>query len=125
MKHKKFVYSLLLFSVLIHESCYYDKAELLYPNAAYCDTLAPSSYSQKVVPILGNNCYSCHSGSAPAGDVAMGTYAKDKVIGLNGRLYGSIRHAAGYSPMPKSGIKLSDCEISTVKRWIDASCPDN
>lgn len=38
---------------------------------------------------------------ASAGGIAMGTYETDKAIALNGKLYGTITYANGYSPMPE------------------------
>jgi uncharacterized membrane protein len=118
----------MLFTVIVlFSSCYYDKEELLYPTGALtnCDTVGTISYSAKVVPILQQKCYSCHSVSFPSGNVAMSTYATDKAIAVNGSLYGSINHANGYSPMPKGAAKMTTCEIATIKKWIDAGSPNN
>lgn len=112
--------------ITVFPSCYYDKAELLYPSTLTgCDTTSTVTYSAKVVPILQQQCYGCHSIASPAGNIAMSTYATDKVIALNGKLYGSISHSSGYSPMPKSGNKLSNCQIAIIKKWIDAGSPNN
>jgi hypothetical protein len=111
------------------QSCYYDKADLLYPNSgangSVCDTAGVISYSQKIVPILQPNCYSCHNTSLPSGGIAMSTYATDKAIAVNGKLYGSINHAAGYIAMPQSAPKLSTCQLATIKKWVDAGSPNN
>jgi hypothetical protein len=48
-----------------------------------------------------------------------------RTVALNGKLYGSIAHQAGFSPMPKNGAKLSDCEITQVQRWIAAGSLNN
>lgn len=125
---KLFLLSLLLAAGLLSiSSCYYDKEDLLYggANTVCTDTSSNVSYSQKVVPILQQYCYSCHSGGFPSGGIAMGTHASDKAIGLNGKLYGSISYAAGYSPMPKGMSKMTACQINTVKKWIDNGMPNN
>lgn len=106
-------------------ACYYDHADVLYPNNLSCDTSSTISYAQKVVPILQQQCYGCHSGGAPSGGIAMGTYSTDKAIAINGKLYGSISYASGYSPMPKGGNKLNSCQLATIKKWIDAGSPNN
>ncbi len=122
---------LLIFVVLcllVLSSCYYDKEELLYggtANSPCTDTTTNISYSQKVVPMLQQSCYSCHTGNFPSGGIAMGTYATDKAIGLNGKLYGSISHGTGYSPMPQSAPKMTNCQILSIKKWIDAGMPNN
>jgi hypothetical protein len=55
----------------------------------------------------------------------MGNYTADKAIALNGKLYGSITHASGYSPMPQGLSKFTDCQIVTVKKWIDEGTQNN
>lgn len=114
-----------LFAVFLFSSCYNDKEELLYPNGSSCDTVASVTYTKSVVPILQQFCYSCHSGSSPSGGILMGTYASDKAIGANGKLYGSINHSSGYSPMPQGMAKLTSCQIAKIKKWIDSGMANN
>lgn len=109
-------------------SCYYDKEELLYgtgTNAPCTDTTGTVSYAQKVAPLLQQYCYSCHTGSFPSGNVLMGTYAADKALGQNGKLYGTINYSAGFSPMPKGMPKMSNCQIAVIKKWIDSGMLNN
>ena len=117
----------ILVSSLLISSCYYDKEDLLYgnSNAPCTDTTTFFSYSQKVVPILRQYCYNCHSGSFPSGNQLMGTYAADKTMAQSGKLYGSINHSSGLSPMPKGAAKLGSCQINTIKKWIDAGMLNN
>lgn len=125
---KKVLAIFLIASTIVIASCYYDKEELLYHNTgnqSCTDTAGVISYAQKIVPLLQQHCYGCHNGDFPSGSISMGTYATDKAIGQNGSLYGSISHASGYSPMPKSASKMSNCQIEVVKKWIDAGMPDN
>ena len=107
-------------------SCYYDKEELLYGSAGNsCDTLTTASYTKDVVPVLNQYCYSCHTGGFPSGNIAMGTYATDRAIALNGKLYGSVNHASGYSPMPQGAPKLNACQLRKIKLWIDGGSLNN
>jgi hypothetical protein len=117
----------LITSILFLNSCYYDKEELLYgnPNAPCTDTTTNISYTQYVVPVLNQYCYTCHTGSFPSGGITMGTYNTDKAIALNGKLYGSINHSSGYSPMPQGMAKLTNCQVANIKKWIDAGTPNN
>lgn len=126
----KLILSIILITCCIFfvSSCYYDKEELLYPasfNGPCTDTTGTVSYSQKVVPLLQQLCYGCHTGSFPSGNIAMGTYATDKAIGQNGKLYGSIAHLPGYSAMPKGSAKMSNCQIAVIKKWIDSGMLNN
>lgn len=116
---------IILYSLIIFNSaCYYDAADLLYTDSAVCDTTA-ASYSQKIVPLFQQRCYSCHLNASTGGGIMMGTYMADKAIATNGKLLGSINHSTGYSPMPKGAAKMPACDISTIKRWIDAGSPAN
>lgn len=116
-----------IFLTLFISSCYYDKEDLLYgnPNAPCTDSISNISYSQHVVPVLSQYCYNCHTGNSPSGGITMGTYATDKAIAQNGKLYGSISHAAGYIPMPEGMSKLNSCQILAIKKWIDAGLLNN
>ncbi len=106
-------------------SCYYDVEEDLYPGNGACDTNSVT-YSGTVLPILqSNGCLSCHSGSTPSGNISLDGYNNVKNAALNGKLYGTISYAAGYSPMPKGGNKMSACNINRIKAWIDAGTPGN
>lgn len=119
---------LALFALLaasLFYSCYYDKADILYPGAgAGCDT-SVVSYNQKVTPLLSQQCYGCHGTVAPGGGIVLGNYNADRAAAATGRLYGAINHANGFSPMPKGVAILSPCQITKIKKWIDAGSPNN
>jgi hypothetical protein len=125
----KLVFSMLFIGCITYlSSCYYDKEDLLYGNnigGPCTDTAGIVSYSQKVVPMLQQQCYSCHTGSFPSGGIVMGTYTADKAIGLNGKLYGSVSYSSGFSPMPKGMSKMNNCQVAIIKKWIDAGMPNN
>lgn len=93
-------------------------------NAATCDTFNVT-YNLSVKPIIQNNCQGCHSGSAPSGGINLSTHAGLQAVALNGKLYGAVNHASGYSPMPKNGNKLQQCDIRKIKLWVDAGAPNN
>jgi hypothetical protein len=114
-----------LFAIMAFQSCYYDKADLLYPDAAKCDTTGTISYSKQIVPLLQQQCLPCHTVSSPDGGIILGTYAADRALALNGKLYGSLNYAAGYSAMPKGRAKMSACQLATIKKWIDGGSPNN
>ena len=125
---RDFRFLLALIALFSLSACYYDHEDILYgatSNQPCTDTAGTVSYTQKVVPILQASCYGCHSGSFPSGNQLMGTYAADKAMGQNGKLYGTIAHSAGFSPMPKGGAKLSTCQIAVVKKWIDQGMLNN
>ena len=103
--------------------CYYDNEETLYPQTV-CDTAAVT-YSSSVVPVLLSNCTTCHGGSTPSAGIKLDTYADVKIQVTNGRLWGAVSQGISYSPMPKNAAKLNTCNLTKIKKWIDAGAPNN
>jgi Planctomycete cytochrome C len=115
---------IVLFLFLVSTTgCYYDKEEVLYPDTI-CDT-ANVTYSRSVIPILSSNCITCHGGNTPSAGIKLDTYADVKVQATNGRLWGAVSHAASYSPMPKNAAKMSTCNLTKIKKWLDAGALNN
>lgn len=89
-----------------------------------CDT-SNVSYSGTIKSIISMKCQGCHGSSSPGGGHDFGTYTGVKARIDDGKLWGAINHMPGYSAMPKNGSKLSACELSQIKKWIDAGAPNN
>ncbi len=113
-----------VFTAFTVSSCYYDNYQELYPQQGSCDT-TNVTFSNDVWPVINGTCTGCHSGSAPSGNVSLSNYSEIAAAAGNGSLMGTIRHEAGYSPMPKGGGKLTDCEIKKLEIWIANGTPDN
>ena len=105
-------------------SCYYDDVENLYPQIGGCDT-TNVTYSGTIAQIMSNNCNSCHSGSAPESNVKTDNYTDLKTIADNGKLWGVVNHENGFSQMPKDRPKLSDCDLSKIRIWIEDGALNN
>jgi len=89
-----------------------------------CDT-TNVTYTQTILPIIEKSCKGCHSTYPISGGIDLSTYEGVKAIALNGQLYGSVSFATGFSPMPKGGGKLSDCQLLAIDKWIKAGAPQN
>jgi hypothetical protein len=110
---------------MLVDSCYYDKSDLLYPGSnAPCDS-TNAFYKTEVMPVLNNQCYSCHTGASASGGITLGSYDTDKAVAQTGKLYGSVSHAVGFSPMPKGGATLNSCQLNKIKKWISMGTPNN
>jgi len=113
-------------SLLIAGSCYYDNAEYLYPELTTgCDT-SSVSFSGTIVPMMQNNCWSCHSNSTAASfgnNIRLENFADIKAQSAS--VLGAIRHDPPLSPMPKGGGKLNDCLIQQFSIWINDGTPQN
>ncbi|WP_207491858.1 c-type cytochrome domain-containing protein [Aridibaculum aurantiacum] len=89
-----------------------------------CDTTI-FSYSQGVKPILETNCYGCHNGATTSAGINLTLYSGVRTVAINNRLLGAITHSAGYTPMPMGSNKLNDCQITKIRKWIQAGAPEN
>ncbi len=89
-----------------------------------CDTNS-FTYAAAIKPLLDSKCVGCHNSGSLGGGVNFATFATTQPVALNGKLYGSVAHQSGYSPMPKNLAKLSDCEIRQLQRWIQAGALNN
>lgn len=122
---KQILAAALLLSLL--QACYYDKEAIIYPQSGYCDT-ARVTYALVVSPIINNYCLACHSSSAYnslGGNLNLQGYSNIMVPISSGILLKSIEHNPDASAMPKNSPKLSPCNISKIKEWIDAGAPNN
>ncbi len=122
MQQKIQFWMMLLFIGILSISCKHEPEDIAQPSpeppADTCDT-TNVSFTAAVLPIFQNNCYSCHSGASPSGGLDLSDYEQLAFVAQNGSLLGSIRHEAGFSPMPQGLPKLSECEIATIAKWIN------
>jgi mono/diheme cytochrome c family protein len=88
-----------------------------------CDT-SHVTYAGTVAPLL-QQCSGCHGGSLPAAGFAVSSYAQVRAKATNGQLLGTLNHDPGYSPMPKGGAKLSDCDLNKLRQWVADGVPNN
>jgi len=114
---------IILFSIAL-SGCYYDKDNELYPLSGNCDTTGVMTYSQSIVPIMVANCNTCHSAANPSGDVITNTYPGLSVVAKKGKLWPSVNHEGSF-PMPKGLDKLSACDLTKIKKWIDGGSLEN
>ena len=98
--------------------CYYDKAELLYPDSAVdCSTV--SATFTKVKSIMTSKCNTCHDARNAAGGTVLETY--DQVKAKAGRIN---QRAIVEKTMPP-GTALTSEETAILKCWISSGAPNN
>lgn len=120
----------LIITFLLFNSCYNDKEEVLYPVSFGADTtiISDVSYSEQVLPIFSENCFSCH-GSTTFNTFGGGLNLEDfEILQLkvdDGELLKSIKHESGVGRMPKNGRKLSDNQINSIEIWINEGALEN
>lgn len=89
-----------------------------------CDT-TNVTFSETIWPVIELNCFGCHSGPEPSGNILLVDYNSVAVQANNGKLFGAVNHDTGFEPMPKNAPKLSDCKIDQIKIWIEDGTPNN
>ncbi len=94
-----------------------------------CDTSGTISFTQKVWPIVQNNCLGCHNATNASGGVNLSSYTQVKYYAETLRtgtpiLIGALRHKPGFIAMPPSGI-LNNCQLRTFELWIQQGMLDN
>ena len=111
--------------------CYYDTEEELYPDSGstICDTVSVS-YANDIVPIVSSKCSnpSCHAGVNAAAGIPLETYAGVKAyLDADKALFiSSIIWDGNASNMPiGASAKMSDCNINTIRAWINNGYPNN
>jgi len=118
----------LILTVAFIAGCHYNSEEKLYPeNADNCD-LDNVTFSATIAPLLQANCYACHSNTnaASSGEgIRLQNYADVQVLAKNGKLMGAVKHASGFSAMPKGGNKFSNCDIGKLQKWVDDGILNN
>ena len=118
--------------IAIGTSCSKKNAEDLTPvivnDTLVEDTIVTCAqeglYASEVKPIFDNNCVQCHQNNAVASNLPMSTYNETSSMSSE-RLLGSIKHESGFLEMPRNESKLSDCDIETIQKWVDAGRQNN
>lgn len=108
------------------QSCSYENEEELFPpiDPNACD-VSMVSYQQHVAPIIVDNCFICHSGSDPVAGFVLENYEALSEKAESGILFCAINHDDGCQNMPRNRPKLKECDILTIKTWIDNGALDN
>lgn len=105
---------------ILNAGCYYDKAELLYPDStADCSTVTATF--TKVQSIMTNKCNTsgCHNASDAAGGTVLETFdqVKAKANRINQRVIVE-------KTMPP-GTALASEDIAILNCWISSGTPNN
>jgi hypothetical protein len=109
--------SLLIFFIggliVVFNSCYYDKEQLLYPASFNCSGVS-ISYSLDVAPLIQRSCAQgsgCHGAGSASGPGPLTTYTELKNAGA--QVLSSTQ--AGRMPL---GSSLSPAQIKTINCWM-------
>ena len=121
---KQFFFAALTFAVLIlltQTACYYDNEVEQY-GVPVCDTVA-MSYSADILPIIQNNCISCHAPGGQQEFTPFDTYDGLKIYTLNREIVDRV-NGNGVNLMPPTGA-ISECDQLKLEAWVNAGAPNN
>ena len=103
---------LLVFPLFL--ACTYDEPDL-------CIDENPS-FSECVMPIIQENCVSCHSYGGSAGFLNLENYESIRNSVIDGNLIDRINSTE--NPMPPSG-NMSESTIRIIQNWEENGVPNN
>ncbi len=123
MKKNKFFITLFAIGIMAMSSCKNDSEEETFSNGnnggnnTTCDT-SNVSFSNVILPMIQNNCLSCHNTTQPV----LSNY--DRIAANATRILGAIQHKPGFKPMPPSG-SLPECSINQFEAWVNQGKKNN
>ncbi len=94
---------------------------VILPPAADSCIVTTSHYSTDVLPILQNNCLSCHSTRSyvqSGGGVDLDSIDNVRFYVNNGLLLSTINYSDTYK-MPRQAERLDTCSIKRIRVWIE------
>jgi hypothetical protein len=89
-----------------------------------CDTTGVS-YSKQILPILEDNCYTCHQGAAASSGIDLSNFATLQSHVANGDLVSAVTHTGTVTPMPYELPMLPSCEVNTIVAWVNQGALNN
>jgi len=95
------------------------------PEVTSCDD-QNMTYTDDIKSLLDESCaYSgCHDDNAITTIGSLSTYENSVAFVAFGRMLGAINQDEGFSAMPKTGDKLSDCNIDKITNWVNNNTPE-
>lgn len=104
--------------------CSKESADRLSGGTTTCDT-TNVSYSQQVLPILQDNCYTCHQGTGAQSGIDLSNFSILQAHVKNGDLKSAVTHTGSVTPMPYGLPMLPSCEVNTIVAWVDQGALNN
>ena len=124
MKYKLVLAAIVAGGIMFYLSgCAKESADRLSAGST-CDT-TNVSYSKQILPILQDNCYTCHQGSAASSGIDLSNFSTLQAHVANGDLVSAVTHNGKVTPMPYELPQLPSCEVNTIVAWVDQGALNN
>lgn len=94
----------------------------------HCENACDSTkftFAETIQPLIFSNCRGCHNEGLANGGVRLDSYEAIATVANDGRLVGTISHASGFVPMPFQKEKLDECNITQIRKWVQAGALNN
>lgn len=116
----KLVVGICIVGSVVVSSCTKDKVPPTVVDATCTDTI---SFSADILPIMQNNCTSCHDSNNASGGYDLSNHAG--VTQNTAKVLGSMMQDGSASSMPQGAPKLADSLIQKVNCWINQGAKNN
>jgi hypothetical protein len=116
----KLVVGICIVGSVVVSSCTKDKVPPIVVDATCTDTI---SFSADILPIMQNNCTSCHDSNNASGGYDLSNHAG--VTQNTAKVLGSMMQDGSASSMPQGAPKLADSLIQKVNCWINQGAKNN
>jgi uncharacterized membrane protein len=95
------------------------------PKKEVSKTACASSptFTADIKPIFDASCMPCHSAEKHKHNIDLSSYGSSKDAAKGKNFLGSLRHKAGYEPMPMKKDKLAEDVIEKISCWIQNGMP--
>ena len=112
-----------LFVIVIFSNCTYD-TYVDDIDIDECDSVEVS-YATDIVPLLDENCFSCHADEQYNNGLSLATYELVSNKNNTTKILQRIQLDANDVELMPPGGPLNDCEIDIFKAWVEQGAQNN
>ena len=86
------------------------------------------SFTDDILPIIQDNCLSCHGGELPSAGLTMEHYSQIRTAVLDTTVAGiinRIERPLGDPDIMPPDSRLEQCSIDKIKAWVEQGASEN
>lgn len=81
------------------------------------------TFTTDIKPIMDASCMPCHNAQNHKHNIDLSSYEGTKAAAGAKSFLGSMKHEAGFAPMPMKKDKLDDATIEKLSCWVQNGMP--